>query len=73
MLDPTHENDLDVLEGYWELYEIDCSQTLGRFKTRVVLSPLLPSFIQNAATRRNTSHVVERARLWVNSEGTYRP
>jgi hypothetical protein len=73
VLDPTHENDLDFLEGYWELYEIDGSQTLGRFKTRVVLGSLIPSFIQNAATRRNVPRVVERARLWVNSEGAYRP
>ncbi|NIM60352.1 MAG: hypothetical protein GTO30_01485, partial [Acidobacteria bacterium] len=36
-LDPTHDNDLDVLEGHWELYELSDSQTLGRFKTRVVL------------------------------------
>jgi hypothetical protein len=72
-LDPTHENDLDVLEGYWEFYEMDDSRTLGHFKTRVVLGPALPSFLQNAATRRNVPRVVERMRLWVNSEGTYRP
>jgi hypothetical protein len=73
VLDPTHDNDLDVLEGYWELYKIDDSRTLGRFKTRVVLGPLIPRFIQNAATRRNVPRVVERARRWVNSEGAYRP
>ena len=73
VLDPAHDNDLDVLEGYWEFYEIDASQTLGRFGTRVVLGPLLPSFLQNAATRRNVPRIVERMRLWVNSDGTYRP
>jgi hypothetical protein len=73
VLDPTHENDLDVLEGYWELYEMDDSQTLGHFKTRVVLGPAIPDFIQNAVTRRNVPRIVERMRLWVNSEGTYRP
>ena len=72
-LDPAHENDLDVLEGYWEFYEMDTSRTLGHFKTRVVLGPALPSFLQNAATRRNVPRIVERMRLWVNSEGTYRP
>ena len=72
-LDPAHENDLDVLEGYWEFYEMNTSQTLGRFMTRVVLGPAVPRFLQNAATRRNVPRVVERMRLWVNSEGTYRP
>jgi len=73
VLDPSYENDLDVLEGAWEFYEVDESQTLGLFKTRVVVGPVIPSFIQNAATRRNVPRIVERMRLWVNSEGTYRP
>ncbi len=73
VLDPTHENDLDVLEGHWALYEMGVSQTLGYFKTRVVLGPLLPQFLQDAATRRNVPRAVERMRLWINSEGTYRP
>ena len=72
-LDPTHDNDLRVLEGFWELYEFDDSRTLGVFGTRVVLSPALPAFLQNAATRRNVGRVVERMRLWVNSNGRYRP
>ena len=72
-LDPDHENDLDVLEGYWEFYEMDASRTLGHFGTRVVLGPALPSFLQNAATRRRVPRLVERMRRWVNSEGTYRP
>ena len=72
-LDPSHQNDLDVLEGYWEFYEMDGSQTLGLFKTRVVLSTALPRFLQDAATRHNVPRAVERMRLWVNSEGTYRP
>ncbi len=72
-LDPTHDNDLALLEGYWELYEMGESRTLGIFGTRVVLSSALPAFIQRAATRRNVSRVVEQMRLWVNSNGSYRP
>ncbi len=72
-LDPTHDNDLQVLDGYWELYELGDSRTLGVFGTRIVLSTALPAFLQNAATRRNVPRVVERMRLWVNSNGTYRP
>jgi len=72
-LDPTSDNDLQVLEGYWELYEFGESRTLGVFGTRVVLGPALPSFLQNAATRRNVPRVVDRMRLWVNSAGRYRP
>ena len=72
-LDPSRDNDLEVLDGYWELYEMGDSRTLGVFGTRVVLSSALPTFIQTAATRRNVSRVVERMRLWVNSNGSYRP
>ncbi len=72
-LDATHENDLSVLEGFWQLYEFDASRTLGVFGTRVVLGPALPSFLQDAATRRNVPRVVEHIRLWVNSNGRYRP
>lgn len=72
-LDASHDNDLNVLEGYWELYEFDASRTLGVFGTRVVFGPALPAFLQNAATRRNVPRVVERMRLWVNSNGSYRP
>jgi len=72
-LDPNPDNDLDVLEGYWELYDYGASRTLGVFGTRVVVGPALPSFLQNAATRRNVPRVVERMRLWVNSDGRYRP
>ena len=72
-LDPTHDNDLQVLDGYWELYELGDSRTLGVFGTRIVLSTAVPAFLQNAATRRNLPRVVERMRLWVNSDGRYRP
>jgi len=72
-LDATHENDLSVLEGYWQLYRFDDSRTLGVFGTKVVLGPALPSFLQDAATRRNVPRVVEHIRLWVNSNGRYRP
>jgi hypothetical protein len=72
-LDATHDNDLRVLEGYWQLYEFEGARTLGVFGTRVVLGPALPAFLQDAATRRNVPRMVERIRLWVNSDGRYRP
>jgi len=72
-LDPSHDNDLRVLEGYWQFYELDDSRSLGEFGTRVVLGPALPSFLQNAATRRSVPRIVDRMRLWVNSNGRYRP
>jgi hypothetical protein len=72
-LDPSHDNDLRVLEGYWQFYELDDSRALGEFGTRVVLGPALPAFLQDAATRRKVPRIVERMRLWVNSNGSYRP
>ena len=48
-LDPSRDNDLQVLEGYWQFYELDASRSLGEFGTRVVLGSALPGFLQDAA------------------------
>jgi hypothetical protein len=72
-LDPSSESDLRRLEGFWELYELDEKRTLGRFGTRVDVGPALPTWFQEYATRKNVPATVDHIRLWVDSNGTYRP
>jgi len=72
-IDPSFDNDLEDLEGYWELYEFDGNRTLGRFGTRVSMGPALPVWIQDYATRKNLPESMDRMRRWVDSNGTYRP
>lgn len=72
-LDPDFENDVEALEGFWELHELDDGRTLGRFGTTVKVGPALPSFVQDMVTRSKLPSSIERTRKWVNSDGTYRP
>jgi hypothetical protein len=72
-LDPEFENDLQDVEGFWELHEIDAGRTLARFGTRVDVGPAVPGFIQDFATQKNVPQTVDRTRRWVDSGGTWRP
>jgi hypothetical protein len=72
-IDPDFENDLEDLEGSWELYALAEKRTLGRFGTRVSIGPALPIWVQEYATRQNLPQTMERMRRWVDSNGTYRP
>ena len=72
-LDPDSPNDLRRLEGFWQLEELDSNRTLGRFGSRVEVGPALPSFLQDLMTRRGVTRTMRQVRLWVNSDGTYRP
>jgi hypothetical protein len=72
-LDPDYDNDLHLLKGFWELYEMDAERTLGHFGTRVEVGPILPAYFQEIATRRQVPRIMERVRYWVDSDGSYRP
>jgi hypothetical protein len=72
-LDPRFPNDLRVLEGYWELREVDAEHTLGRTGTQVDVGEALPAFLQDAATRNNLRDTLDRCRRWIDSDGRYRP
>ena len=65
--------DLEHVEGFWQLYELSSSQTLGRFGTRVQVGTALPVWLQDYATRQNVPQTMEHVRRWVDSGGTYRP
>lgn len=72
-LDPDFDNDLEEIEGYWELYELDEHRTLGKFGTKVSMGPAMPLWLQEYATRKNVPQTLNRMRRWVDSNGTYRP
>jgi hypothetical protein len=72
-LDPTFQNDLEHVEGFWQLYELGPNQTLGRFGTQVQVGAALPVWLQDYATRKNVPQTMEHVRRWVDSGGSYRP
>ncbi len=70
-LDPSHENDLKHLEGYWRFYKIDQSHTLARYGTIVVVSELIPKSIMEEMTRRDLPESMQSVKKYVESGGTY--
>jgi hypothetical protein len=68
-LDPEFASAMRRVEGYWELYEMDPSRTLGRFATAVDVSEALPRFLEEAITRKTLPRTLERCRRWVNADG----
>lgn len=72
-LDPGYPNDLALLEGSWELFELDDERTLGRFATRIDVGAALPAFLQDYATRKKLPEAMDNTRRWVDSDGAHRP
>ncbi len=72
-LDERFENDLERVHGFWELYPLPGGRTLGRSGTSVSVGAHVPDFVQDWITRRNVPKALRRVRLWVDSEGRYRP
>lgn len=72
-LDPSFENDLSRLDGFWEFFDLPGGRTLGRFGSRVDVGPALPAFLQERISRQTVIRTVENCRRWVDSGGTWRP
>ncbi len=72
-LNPGYPNDLALLEGSWELFELDDERTLGRFATRIDVGAALPAFLQDYATRKKLPEAMDNTRRWVDSDGAHRP
>jgi hypothetical protein len=72
-LDPAFDNDVEVLDGLWELRALDARRTFGRFTTRIDLGPSVPAFLQDYATRKQLPASMETLRRWVDSGGRWRP
>jgi hypothetical protein len=72
-LDGEFPNDMQRLDGLWELRALDERRTLGHFSTRIDLGPALPGFLQDYATRQKLPESMENVRRWVDSGGRWRP
>jgi hypothetical protein len=74
-LDPSFDNDLRRLEGFWELYEFveTRERTLGRFGSRVDVGRSVPRFIQKGMSRKTVLRYVDNCRMWIDSDGKWRP
>jgi hypothetical protein len=72
-LDERFDNDLAVLEGFWEFHPLEGGRTLGRFGTRVDAGAAIPAFMQRDLTRRSVVKTMENCRRWVDSDGAWRP
>lgn len=72
-LDEDFENDIEKIEGFWELYEMEDGRTLARFGASVDVGTAVPAFMQDWITRKNIPSAMENTRKWVDSGGTFRP
>ncbi len=72
-LDPDFDNGLEVVQGFWELFEIDDRNTLGRFGTKVNVAASLPSWVQDVVTRKKVPAAMKNVKRWVDTDGKYRP
>lgn len=72
-LDPRFDNELEHIDGFWELHALDADHSLARFGTHVDVGAGLPTFLQDIATRKNVPQTLERCRRWIDSDGRYRP
>jgi len=71
-LDPSFDNDLRRLDGFWELHELDASHTLARFGTAIDVGEAMPAFVEESMTRHATARTLARCREWVNADGAAR-
>jgi len=70
-LDPSFKNDLNHLEGFWQLYAMPDGRTLARYGTKVIPASFLPESIQDYLTRRSLPENLDAVRKWINSGGAY--
>jgi len=70
-LDPSFDNDMKRVDGFWHLYKYDETHTLGRYGTQVEVSSLIPNFIMERLTKSNLPVNIEAVKRYIDSGGTY--
>jgi hypothetical protein len=70
-LDPTYKNDLNHLEGFWQLYQMPDGRTLGRYGTKVIMAPYFPESVQEFMTRRDLPEALGALKKRVDSGGAW--
>jgi len=69
-LDPSFKNDLDDLEGYWQLYPYGNGKTLARYGSQVSIRNV-PSFIENMFKKNGVRKSLLAVKQYVDSGGTW--
>lgn len=72
-LDPSFDNDLRRMQGFWEFYQLGEDRTLGRFGSTVDVGRAVPRMVQDKLSRKTVLRTVENTRKWVDSDGRWRP
>lgn len=70
-LDPSYDNDLAHLEGYWRFFPLADGRTLGRYGTKLVVARFVPQSVQEYLTKNDLPKNLEAVRKWINSGGTW--
>ena len=70
-LDPSFENDLLDLEGFWKLHPYGEGRTLARYGSQVSLRNV-PQWLESLFKRHGVKKSLVAVRKYVNSGGTYR-
>lgn len=71
-LDPNYKNDIKELYGYYQLYKIDGTHTLARYGSRVDVGLLIPTFIEEALTRKDLPTALGNVKKWIDSDGKFK-
>jgi hypothetical protein len=70
-LDPSYDNDMKRVDGFWRLYKIDDKHTLARYGTWVEVSSVIPDFLMERLTKSNLPVNMEAVYKYIQSGGTW--
>ncbi len=71
-IDPSFDNSIQDLRGFYRFYPYGDGKTLARYGTRVTIIKLLPRFIEDYIIKRNMPKAIASFKKFINSGGTYR-
>lgn len=70
-LDPSYDNDMKRVDGFWRLYQYDDKHTFARYGTNVEVLSIIPTFIMDKLTKNNLPVNLEAVKKYIDSGGTF--
>jgi len=70
-LDPTYDNDMNQVDGFWQLYKLDEKRTLLRYGTKVEVASFIPDMVMERLTKSNLPANMDACYKYIESGGTY--
>jgi len=67
-LEPSFENDLRDVRGYWEFLPLDDGRTLALYGSVVDVGPVVPRRMQSALTRKSLDESMREIQKWVRNQ-----